>query len=150
MSGFSGKYYNNLDPKGRLIIPAPFREIIGDKYSPRMFITNAASEQCLHLYPLQEWTALQDKVRALPRMDRNVRIFMRRVIASAVETTLDKQGRVLVPSAHRQDAGLAGEVVVVGQIEKIEIWDKALWDAATDLSKIDVAAYEEVLSGFGL
>lgn len=150
MSGFSGKYYLNVDPKGRLIVPAPFRELITTQYSPRLFITNAASEQCLHIYPLEEWNALQEKVRALPRMDRSVRIFMRRVIASAVEATLDKQGRVLVPSAHRQDAGIQGEVVVVGQIEKIEVWDKTLWDSVTDLSKIDVEAYEKALSDFGI
>jgi MraZ protein len=150
VSGFTGKYYYNVDPKGRLMVPAPFRELIAAKYSPRLFITNAPSEQCLHIYPQEEWSALQDKVRTLPRMDRNVRIFMRRVIASAVEGGLDKQGRILIPSAHRQDVGINGEVVVVGQIEKIEVWDKVLWDKATDLTKIDLEAYEEALSNFGL
>ena len=150
MSGFTGKYYYTVDPKGRLIVPALFRELITSMYSPRLYITNAPSEKCLHIYPQEEWSALQEKVRALPRMDKNVRIFMRRVIASAVDGTLDKQGRVLIPAAHRQDAGIDGEVVVVGQIEKIEVWDKTLWDEVTDLSRIDLEAYEEALSNFGL
>ena len=150
MPGFAGKYNYSVDPKGRLMVPAPFREIIASSYSPRLFITNAASEKCLHIYPLEEWNLLSDRVRQLPRMNRNVRIFMRRVIASAVETTFDKQGRVLIPAALRNDAAVAGEVVVVGQIEKIEVWDKELWDKATDLSKIDVQAYEQALSELGL
>jgi len=150
VSGFTGKYYYSVDPKGRLMVPAPFREIIAARYSPRLYITNSPSEQCLHIYPNEEWSALQEKVRALPRMDKSVRIFMRRVIASAVEVTFDRQGRLLIPSAHRQDAGVNGEVVVVGQIEKIEVWDRALWDRATDLSKIDLGAYEQALSNFGL
>ncbi len=150
MSGFTGKYYYTVDPKGRLMVPAPFRELISSSYSPRLFITNAPSEQCLHIYPLEEWNALQDKVRALPRMDRNVRVFMRRVIASAVEVAFDRQGRLLIPVAHRQDAAIDGEVVVVGQIEKIEVWDKARWDEVTDLSSIDLDVYEEALSSFGI
>lgn len=150
MSGFTGKYYYNVDPKGRLMVPAPFRELVTSSYSPRLYITNAPSEQCLHIYPQEEWNALQDKVRQLPRMDKNVRVFMRRVIASAVEVTFDKQGRLLIPAAHRQDAGINGEVVVVGQIEKIEVWDRGLWDKETDLSKIDLEAYEDALSNFGL
>jgi MraZ protein len=150
VSGFTGKYYYNVDPKGRLMVPAPFRELVTSRYSPRLYITNAPSEQCLHIYPQEEWNALQDKVRQLPRMDKNVRVFMRRVIASAVEVTFDKQGRLLIPAAHRQDAGINGEVVVVGQIEKIEVWDRGLWDKETDLSKIDLEAYEDALSNFGL
>ena len=150
MSAFSGKYYYTVDPKGRVMIPAPLREIIAANYSPKLYITNAPSENCLHIYPLEEWNILQDKVRTLPKMDRNVRVFMRRVIASAVETALDKQGRVLIPAAHRDDSGINADVVVVGQIDKIEVWDRAKWDDVTDLGKIDLRTYEEALSNFGL
>lgn len=150
MSAFSGKYYYTVDPKGRVMIPAPLREIIAANYSPRLYITNAASENCLHIYPLEEWNILQDKIRTLPKMDRNVRVFMRRVIASAVETVLDKQGRVLIPAAHREDSGITADVVIVGQIDKIEVWDRPKWDDVTDLGKIDLRTYEEALSNFGL
>ncbi|MEJ2183180.1 MAG: division/cell wall cluster transcriptional repressor MraZ [Nitrospirota bacterium] len=150
MRAFSGKYYYSLDPKGRLMIPAPFRDIIAGRASPNLYITNAPSEHCLHIYPEEEWFALAERVRVLPRMDRNVRLYMRRVIASAVSLTLDKQGRVLVPAAHREDSGLNAEVVIVGQIDKIEVWDRTMWDQVNDLSRIDLEAYEAALSNFGL
>ena len=150
MPAFSGKYYYTVDPKGRIIVPAPFREIISAKYSPKLFITNAPSESCLHIFPFEEWNRLLDKVRALPRTNEHIKFFSRRVIASAVEMELDRQGRLLIPSAHRQDAGINGEVVIVGQIDKIELWDKRLWGEVADLAKIDIKSYEAALSDFGL
>ncbi|MDP2167218.1 MAG: division/cell wall cluster transcriptional repressor MraZ [Thermodesulfovibrionales bacterium] len=150
MPAFSGKYYYTVDPKGRIIIPAPFREIISVNYSPNLYITNAASERCLHIYPFEEWGRLLEKVKALPRTNEHIKYFARRVIASAVEMEVDKQGRILIPSAHRQDSEINGEVVIVGQIDKIELWDRKLWDGVTDISKIDIKAYEAALSDFGL
>jgi MraZ protein len=150
MPAFSGKYYYNLEEKGRLIIPAPFREIISSSYSPRLYITNAAFDRCLHIYPYEEWIRLEEKVRGLPRMLEEVRLFMRRVIASAQECNMDKQGRLLIPAALREDAGINGEVVVVGQIDKIEIWDRKEWDAAVDITKIDRKTFEERLAAHGL
>jgi len=150
MPAFSGKYYYNLEEKGRLIIPAPFREIISSSYSPRLYITNAAFDRCLHIYPYEEWVRLEEKVRGLPRMLEEVRLFMRRVIASAQECNMDKQGRLLIPAALREDAGINGEVVVVGQIDKIEIWDRKEWDAAVDITKIDRKTFEERLAAHGL
>lgn len=150
MPGFSGKYYYTVDPKGRVIIPAPLREIISANYGPRLYVVNSAFESCLDIYPLEEWARLEEKVRALPKMDRAVRYFMRRVIASAVEVELDRQGRVLVPAAHREDAGINGDVVVVGQLERIELWDKARWIEVTDPEKVDRDAYEATLSEYGI
>lgn len=150
MPAFSGKYYYTVDEKGRLIIPAPFREIISSNYSTKLYITNAMFDRCLHIYPAEEWVRLEEKVRGLPKMLGDVRTFMRRVIASAQECQLDKQGRVLVPAAHREDAGINGEVVIVGQIEKIELWNRADWDSAVDISTIDRRAAEERLASYGL
>lgn len=150
MPAFSGKYYYTLDSKGRIIVPAPFREIIAAKYSSKLFITNAPSETCLHIYPLEEWSKLLDKVKSLPRTNEYVKFFSRRVIAQAVEAELDKQGRLIIPLAHRQDAGISGEVVIVGLVDKIELWDRRLWDEVSDLGKIDIKAYEAALSDFGL
>jgi MraZ protein len=147
---FSGKYYYSIDPKGRIIIPAPFREIISSNYSPKLYIVNAAFDKCLHVYPQEEWNRLEEKVRHLPKMQEEVRFFMRRVIASAQESEMDKQGRILVPAAHREDAALHDDIVIVGQIEKIELWDRGEWDAIVDPSKIDKKAVEEKLAAFGL
>lgn len=150
MPAFTGKHYYTVDEKGRLIIPAPFREIISSNYSPKLYITNAAFDRCLHIYPHEEWTKLEEKVRELPKMLEDVRFFMRRVIASAQECVIDKQGRILVPAALREDAVIKGDVAIVGQIEKIELWDRAEWNAAVDPSKIDRRAAEERLAAYGL
>jgi MraZ protein len=150
MAAFSGKYNYTVDPKGRVMVPAPFREIIAANYSPKLYVTNAAFETCLHLYPLEEWNLLQERVRGLPQMDDAVGFFMKRVIASALEVDMDKQGRVLVPVAHREDSRMGSDVVIVGQIDKIAIWDRARWDEATDLTKVDVQAFKRALTDFGL
>lgn len=150
MPAFSGKYYYTIDEKGRLIMPAPFREIISSNYSSKLYITNAAFDKCLYIFPYEEWIRLEEKVRGLPRMLEEVRFFMRRVIASAQEITMDKQGRLLIPAALREDAGIKGDVVVVGQIDKIELWDRKEWDAVVDITKIDRRVVEERLASYGL
>lgn len=150
LPAFSGKYYYSLDPKGRIIIPAPFREIISSNYNPKLYIVNAAFDKCLHVYPQEEWNSLEEKVRQLPKMQEEVRFFMRRVIASAQEVELDKQGRILVPASLREDAGLNSEIAIVGQIEKIELWDRKEWDTVVDPSRIDQKAVEEKLAAYGL
>lgn len=150
MPFFSGKHYYTVDPKGRIIIPAPFREIISTNYSTKLCIVNAAFDRCLHIYPLEEWNKFEEKVRALPKMDEAVKFLMRRVIGSAVEVEMDKQGRVLIPVALREDSGISGEIVIVGQIEKIEIWDRKEWDSLFDPTKIDRKAFEERLASYGM
>jgi transcriptional regulator MraZ len=150
MPAFSGKYYYTIDPKGRIIIPAPFRETITSNYNPKLYVVNAAFDKCLHIFPQEEWNRLEEKVRQLPRMHEEVRFFMRRVIASAQEVEMDKQGRILIPAAHRADAGLNSDIVMVGLIEKIELWDKKEWEAAVNPAGIDRRAVEEKLASYGL
>ena len=79
-----------------------------------------------------------------------MKFFMRRVIASAQEVELDKQGRILIPAAHREDAGLNTDIVIVGQIEKIELWDRKEWDAVNDPSRLDKKVVAEKLAAYGL
>lgn len=150
MPAFSGKHYYTVDEKGRVMVPAPFREILSAHYSSKLYITNAAFDRCLLIYPHEEWTKLEEKVRGLPRMLEDVRFFMRRVIASAQECSFDKQGRLLIPAAHREDAGIRGDVVIVGQIEKIELWDRKEWDGVVDPGRIDRKTVEERLASYGL
>ena len=150
MPAFSGKHYYTVDEKGRVMIPAPFREILSTHYSQRLYITNAAFDRCLHLYPFDEWVKLEEKVRGLPKMLEEVRFFMRRVIASAQECSVDRQGRLLVPAAQREDAGINGDVVIVGQIEKIELWSRKEWNSVVDLSSVDRKTAEERLATYGL
>jgi len=150
MPAFSGKYYYTIDPKGRVIIPSPFREIIFTNYSTKLYITNDVFDRCLHIYPQEEWNRLEEKVRPLPKSQEEVKFFMRRVIASAQEVELDKQGRILVPAAHREDALLNTDIVIVGQIDKIELWDRKEWDAVNDPARIDKKVVAEKLAAYGL
>ena len=150
MPAFTGKYYYTVDPKGRIIIPSPLRKIIFDHYNTKLFAANALFDRCLHIYPQEEWSRLEEKVRPLPKSQEEVKFFMRRVIASAQEVELDKQGRILVPAAHRQDAGLNTDIVIVGQIDKIELWDRKEWDAVNDPSRLDKKVVAEKLAAYGL
>jgi len=150
LPAFSGKFYYTLDPKGRVIIPAPFREIISSNYNPKLYVVNDIFDNCLHIYPQEEWSKLEEKVRTLPKMDEDVKLFIRKVIGSAQEVDIDKQGRILVSAAQREDAGLNSEIVIVGQLDKIDLWDRKEWDAVNDLSKIDKRATAEKLAAYGL
>ncbi|MBI5848716.1 MAG: hypothetical protein HZB31_12375 [Nitrospirae bacterium] len=85
MPGFSGKYYYSVDPKGRIMVPSPFREIISTNYNPKLYVVNALIDKCLLIYPQEEWLKLEEKVRQLPSMDESVQYFKRKVIASAQE-----------------------------------------------------------------
>jgi len=89
-------------------------------------------------------------VRTKPRSDEAIRFFLRRVIASAVEIEMDKQGRVLIPAALREDADINTNVVMAGQIERIELWDRNEWDILFDLAKIDKKSIEEKLASYGI
>lgn len=150
MPAFSGKYYYTVDTKGRIIIPAPFREILSSNYSSKLYITNAPFDKCLYVYPLEEWNRLQEQVRTKPRSDEAIRFFLRRVIASAIEIEMDKQSRVLIPAALREDANINTNVVMAGQIERIELWDRNEWDVLFDPTKIDKKSIEEKLAAYGL
>jgi MraZ protein len=150
MSDFSGKHYKSLDAKGRLIIPAPFREILSSSHSSKLIITNEVFDKCLCAYAVDVWQQLIDRVSQLPQTSDAVKYYMRRVIGSAVESEIDRQGRVLVSPALRVDSGLNGEVVLLGLGNRIEIWDKTELEGVADPSKIDTKAFKEEFAGLGL
>jgi len=150
MTGFSGKHYKSLDAKGRLIVPAPFRDILSSHHSSKLIITNEVFDMCLCAYPVSEWQMLIDKANQMPQTSDAVKYFMRRVIGSAVESEVDKQGRVLVAPALRKDGGLNSEVVMLGLGNRIEIWDKNELEVVADPNKIDKQAYKEEFNSLGL
>lgn len=150
MSGFSGKHYKSLDAKGRLIIPAPFRDILSSNHSSKLIITNEVFDKCLCAYTVNEWQQLIGKVNQMPQTSDAVKYFMRRVIGSAVECEIDKQGRVLVSPALRKDASLNSEVVILGLGTRIEVWDKLELEGVADPARIDKQAYNAELTNFGL
>lgn len=120
---FMGEYSHTIDAKGRLIIPARFREGLGDK-----FIVTKGLDNCLFVYPLDEWSALEEKLKSLPFTRADARAFVRFFFSGANECELDKQGRILIPANLREYAQLSKEVVVLGVSSRVEIWSKERWD----------------------
>ena len=119
-----GEYSHNIDTKGRLIIPAKFREDLGEYF----FITKGM-EKCLYVYPENEWNIFEEKLNKLPTTtDKKARDLAHFFQGSAIEGELDKQGRTLIPSGLRTFAHLEKEVVFIGMGKRAEIWDKARWD----------------------
>ena len=118
---FMGEYNHTIDAKGRLIIPSRFRELLGEE-----FVLTRGLDGCLSIYPMDEWVAFEEKLRALPLTNKDARTFSRFFVAGATTCQLDKQGRILVPQTLRQFAGLDKDVVLTGNLNRIEVWSKEL------------------------
>ena len=132
---FMGEYSHSIDAKGRLIIPSRFRDELGDD-----FVLTKGLDGCLSIYPQNEWEAFEQKLRALPLTSKNVRTFTRFFVASAAPCELDKQGRILVPATLREYAGLEKDVVLTGNINRIEIWSKRKWSENSNYDDMDAIA----------
>ena len=117
-----GEFQHNLDIKGRVAIPAKFRE----KLNAGAIVTRGI-DNCLFVFANAEWEELAKKLIALPLAQANSRAFMRLMLAGASYVELDNQGRILIPDYLRKYAGLNKEVVVAGLYNRIEIWDEAAW-----------------------
>ena len=116
-----GKYRHNVDPKGRLFVPAKLREELGES-----FYVTLGLEHCLSVYTEAGWQAIVDKYNALPMSQARK---MRFLFANAAKCEPDKQGRFLIPTGLRDYAGLKDEVMFVGLAGHAEIWDSATYDA---------------------
>ena len=132
---FMGEYSHSIDAKGRLIIPSKFREQLGDE-----FVLTKGLDGCLSIYPMNEWQAFEEKLKALPLTNKNARTFSRFFVAGATSCELDRQGRVLIPATLREFAGLEKDVVLTGNITRIEIWSKAKWEENSNYDDMDAIA----------
>ena len=137
---FMGEYNHTIDAKGRLIIPAKFRETLGEE-----FILTKGLDGCLSIYPMDEWESFEEKLKALPLTDKNARAFLRFFVAGATSCELDRQGRILIPSTLREFAGLEKEVVLTGNLTRIEVWSKERWIENSNYDNMDsiVASMQE-------
>ena len=115
----------NLDAKGRLAIPAKYRETLAESCASRMVLTISPSktERCLWLYPENEWLIVARKLAELPAADRKSQAYKRLILGHASELELDAQGRIRVSPELRELAGLGKRVAMFGQVNKFEIWD---------------------------
>ncbi len=118
-----GEYHHTIDEKGRIIIPAKFREMLGEK-----FIVTRGIENCLFVYPNEEWQKIVTKLESLPFTKRDARQFVRFFLSGATIAEFDKQGRVNLTTPLIDYAKLEKDCVVIGTGSRLEIWSKKDWD----------------------
>jgi MraZ protein len=129
---FRGVATFNLDAKGRMAIPAKFRKHLDVCCEGRLVVTVDHSDNCLQLYPMPEWEAVEKKLSALPSLNPQVRRLKRMLMGNAIECEMDKNGRILLPAKLREHAGLEKQMVMIGQGNKFELWDEATWNTLMD------------------
>lgn len=148
---FRGHSYRSLDPKGRLMLPPEFREEVL-RHDPEGRLMLTSFDECVCGYPIPEWEGIEKSFMAVNVLNVRLRNLQRRIIAGAMEVTLDKQGRILVPPHLRSYGALDKDVVLAGMVTKFEIWDQGRFEArlkATD-ENLDADMAELAAAGFEL
>ena len=123
---FSGSYFYFMDNKGRVSIPARYREILHERKDRQLILTNF--DRYLIAFPHSEWLRIEAKLAEQATFDKKVRAFQRFLISGVEECPLDRQGRILIPPNLREYAGLIREVSLVGAIRSFEIWDRETYE----------------------
>lgn len=144
---FRGRSKHSLDSKGRLTIPARFREVLENNGDMTLMVTN--HDSCLWAFTREDWRVMEEKVAGLPQFDRNVNMYLRYFISGAVECPI-KQGRITIPPDLREIAGLSKEVVLVGELKRFEIWDKDRWEDEFQRAKANFPEVSQSLSEMGV
>ncbi|MFC1613569.1 division/cell wall cluster transcriptional repressor MraZ, partial [Patescibacteria group bacterium] len=120
---FIGEYNHNIDDKGRLAVPAKFRSAL-----KKGAVVTRGIDNCLFLYTQEEWNKLAKKLADLPISQANTRAFARLMLAGAMDVSLDKQGRIILPDYLRKYAGMGKKLVIAGLYNRLEIWDEKKWE----------------------
>jgi MraZ protein len=149
---FLGTYEHQLDDKGRVSLPARFREALSTSGDARLVLTTNVDPggSCLVAYPIQEWQSFQERIAALPQFDEAVIRLKRLHVAGASECAPDRQGRILIPPVLREYAGLKGQVVFAGLGANLEIWDRVRWEEERRQAKESLGAINEAIARLGL
>lgn len=140
-----GQYEHTIDTKKRLALPAKFRGELGDKV-----IVTKGIEKCLVVYTENEFKVVSDKISNLTISQTEARSFTRTMLAGAMEISLDKLGRILVPDYLKKYAGLDKNVVICGLSNRLEIWDQDNWDTWTKEAEKGVDEIVSKLGGLGI
>jgi len=140
-----GEYFHTIDAKGRIILPADFREDLGEA-----FVITKGLDNCLFVYDQMEWAALAAKLKQLPMAKPEARAVVRFFFSGARELECDKQGRFLVPATLRDYACLAKDVVLIGVSNRLEVWSKEKWNQYNDEINPVVTTIAETLADLGI
>ena len=123
---FKGTYRYRLDAKGRLPVPAAFRRVLAERGATTLVVTPL--DQCLAAYPPHEWQRLEAQLRELPAFSKPVKALTRLLTSRAADCGIDTQGRILLAPALRQGLGLVREAVVIGVLNRFEVWAPETWE----------------------
>ncbi|HSC83899.1 division/cell wall cluster transcriptional repressor MraZ [Aquipseudomonas ullengensis] len=137
---FRGANAISLDAKGRLAMPSRYRDELVSRCAGQLIVTIDAIDPCLCVYPLPEWELIEAKLRELPSLREETRRLQRLLIGNAVDLELDGSGRFLVPPRLRAHAGLDKHAMLVGQLNKFQLWNEDAWNALADA---DLAAIKQ-------
>jgi len=144
---FIGHHSHSLDGKGRVSIPAEFREVMSERYDERLVLMKYY-DRCLVAYPMEEWQKLDAKISTLPASDPAVIKYLRNFYSSAKVCVLDKQGRVLVPPVLKAYAGLKGETIIIGLSNRMELWNARTW--REENPEEDYTELRSAMAGYGI
>jgi MraZ protein len=142
---FIGEFQHNLDQKGRIAIPAKFRKDFEDG-----LIITRGIDKCLFIFSKNEWNKLAEKLSELPLAQANSRAFARLMFSGAVDEDLDNQGRILIPDYLRNYASLKKQLVINGLFNRLEIWDKNIWQDYKNKTENSSEEIAERLSQLGI
>lgn len=140
MSSFKGSYSYSVDSKGRINIPAKLRKYVSPEANDT-FVVTRGFEKCLFLYPLDEWNTLEESIRGLSPSNSQHRFITRTLLQYATETQLDGQSRITIPKELLQFAGIEDQVLIVGVLERIEVWNPKEYETYMSLQ---TDSYENV------
>ena len=138
-----GEYNQNLDVKGRINIPAKFRDDLGSS-----FVVSKGLDNCVYVYPKEEWERFKQELYSVPSSKR--RQLQRFFFSGAEECSVDTQGRVVIPPRIREYAGLTKEIVVIGVSDKVEIWNRDNWKAYMDKPDFNADAVAAIMEELGI
>ena len=137
---FIGEYHHTIDEKGRIIIPAKFREELGNT-----FIITRGIENCLFVYSKENWAKITDKLSSLPFTKKDARTFNRFFMSGATNVELDKQGRVNISKPLIDYANLLKDCVIIGTGDRLEVWSQESWESFFDSTKDSMSDIAENL-----
>lgn len=140
---FMGEYRHKIDNKGRLIVPADFRDALGET----MIVTRWL-DGCLAIYTEEKWQEVYENLQKLPTTKREARMYIHMIMAKAAVCQIDGQGRIRIPQHLVEVANLEKNAVIVGVSDHVEIWDEARWDAYYENASENFEEIAESLTGF--
>ena len=142
---FIGEYNHSVDSKKRMALPKKFRKALG-----KTVVITRGLDQCLFVYPMKTWEELAERLGSMPIGESHTRSFVRLMLAGATDTTIDAQGRVLVPEYLKDYAGLTKDVVVAGLYNRLEVWDEKKWARYKKNAEKNTDALAEELGKLGV